>query len=79
MSLTELALRMRYSLCGKKVAEVVAVARPRLCAACPRIHTDENAARKRRSRGVAMVSAFEALSQRVEITVRSGDTGTRNP
>jgi hypothetical protein len=29
MSLTELALRMRYSLCGKKVAEVVAVARPR--------------------------------------------------
>jgi hypothetical protein len=29
VTLTELALRMRCSQCGKKVAEVVAVARPR--------------------------------------------------
>ena len=31
MTLKELALRMRCSQCGKKAAEVVAVARPRLC------------------------------------------------
>jgi hypothetical protein len=48
---------MRCSRCGKKAAEVVAVARPR-----PRgvpknpIAMTENAARRRRSRGVAMVS-----------------------
>jgi hypothetical protein len=61
MTLRELALRMRCSSCGKKVAGVVAVARPR-----PRgIAKDQ---RKRRPRG----GALRALLDRVSVRVCAG-------
>jgi hypothetical protein len=39
VTLKELALRMRCSRCGRKAAEVVAVARPRPRAECRKIRT----------------------------------------